>query len=275
MNTKFISDRALSVIDQYLNFKVGNATCSVPYFNNKTTRARLALRTYIGKGSPKEIFEEVQDLLLKNRIDLNAITNESLKKLLVDNNIGIECSGFAYYVLNAESEERSKGALDKHLSFINCHGLFGKIVCSLRPTENCDVSTLAHNKNSFPISIKDTQVGDIITMIGNSNNENGSTNDSTKPLQESSQSSRNHILIIHRIEYQNFVPCVIHYSHAVSYPMDGIYGNGIRQGRIDIVFPDKPITEALWSEDNKTGENNPLFVRAQKTKVEIRRLRWF
>jgi len=275
MNTKFISDRALSVIDQYLNFKVGNATCSIPYFNNKVAKTRLGLRTYIGKGSPKEIFEEIQDLLLKNHIDLNILTNESLKKLLVDNNIGIECSGFTYYVLNAESKERGKGALDKYLSFINCHGLFGKIICSLRPTENCDVSTFAHDKNSFSISIKDTHVGDIITMIGNSNNKDVSENSSTKLLQGSSQGSRNHILIIHRIEYQNFVPCIIHYSHAVSYPTDGIYGSGIRQGQIEIVFPDKPITEAIWSEDNKTGENNPLFTRAQKTNVEIRRLRWF
>jgi hypothetical protein len=270
MNTKFISGRALSVIDQYLHFKAGNAVCSVPYFNNKTTRARAALRTYIGKGSPKDVFEEVQALVLKNHADLNALTDVSLKKLLVDNSIGIECSGFAYYTLNAESGERGKGALDKHLSFVNCRGLIGKIRCSIRPAENCDVSTFADDKNSRAISVKEAQPGDIITMTGSKENSELSS----APA-EPRRGERDHILIIHRIEYQNFIPCSIYYSHAVAYPQDGIYGSGIRQGRIDISFPDKPITEAAWSEDGKTGDGNLLFLRAQRSRTEVRRLKWF
>jgi len=47
--------------------------------------------------------------------------------MLADANIGIDCSGFAYYVLNAESAETDKGPLDKYLSFVNCKGLLGKI----------------------------------------------------------------------------------------------------------------------------------------------------
>ena len=87
MNTKTLSNRGLSVIDQYLRFKVANAVCSVPYFNNKSVKARAALRANIGKGSPKEILEEVQALLVKNHVEAASLTAESLKKLLSDKNV--------------------------------------------------------------------------------------------------------------------------------------------------------------------------------------------
>src|ERR1035437_2751102 len=178
------------MVDQYLHFKIGNASCSVPYFNNKVNRTRGGLRTAIGKGSPKEIFEEVRDLATKNHIDTNSFTNDSLKQLLTDNNIGIDCSAFAYYILNTESEEKGKGHLDKHISFTNCHGILSKIRCSLRPIENCDVITFASDKNSRTVSIKEIEPGDIITM--------------TAP------EGHDHILVIHQIEYQNFIPATIH-----------------------------------------------------------------
>ncbi len=255
MNTKTLSTRALSVIDQYLHFRVGNAECSVPYFNNKTVRARAALRSTIGKGSPQEIFEELKSLLVKGHVDELLVTNDLLKKTLTDNNIGIDCSAFAYYVLNAESVESKKGNLDKHIHFINCHGLIGKMRCALRPIENCDVATFVHDKNSKKISIKDILPGDIITMIG------GPVN-----------SDHDHILVINQVEYQNFIPIKIHYTHSVAYPEDGIYGTGIKEGTIEIVHTSTPITEQLWTEGGKRGVENRLFIRAQKSTTELRRL---
>lgn len=230
--------------------------CSISYFNNKTTRARGGLRVIIGKGSPKEIFEEVEDITVKNHIAINALTDDSLKQLLADNNIGIDCSAFAYYVLNAESEEKKKGHLDKHISFTDCRGVFGKIRCSFRPIENCNVATFANDKNSRVIPIKEMEPGDIITMKSEENN-------------------RDHILVIHQIEYQNFIPTIIHYSHAIAYPEDSPYVSGIRQGEIQIISPEKDITEQRWAEDGKENNTNQLFIRAQKSKTEVRRLRWF
>jgi hypothetical protein len=215
------------------------------------------LRAFGGKGSPKDIFEETEALLHKNHVDVNSISDEALKKFLTDQNIGIDCSAFAYYVLNAQSEELGRGALDKHISFVNCHGLIGKMRCSLRPVENCDVSTLAHDKNSRIISIKEAVPGDMITML--------STVDG---------SDRDHILVIHQVEYQNFITYKLHYSHAVAYPTDGLYGSGVRQGVIEIIDTNKSITEQVWTENGTVGENNLVFVRAKKSKVEVRRLKW-
>lgn len=261
MNTKTLSNRALSVIDQYLNFKVGAAICSVPYFNNKTVKMRGGLAVHGGKGSPKEIFEEVESLLVKAHAAPSSVTPDSLRKLLVDNNIGIDCSGFAYYVLNAESEETGKGTLDKHLSFVQATGFFRKILSSLRPVINTGVLTLASDKNSQILPLTEIKPGDIITMLGNINSQN-------------SMDERDHILVIHQVEYQNFIPYNIHYSHAVAYPEDGVYGTGIKQGTIEISDIRKPITEQIWIEHGRQGEANRIFARAQTSTTELRRLKW-
>lgn len=258
MNTKTLSNRALSVVDNYLHFKFGSAVSPVPYFNNKTVRARAALRVEIGKGSPQEIFDETQTVTVKEHIPAANLADESLKKLLTDNNLGIDCSAFAYYVLNAENEDRGKGSLDKHISFVKCAGVIGKLRCALRPIENCDVATLADEKNSSVIELKNVQPGDMITLLG--------TTDAY---------DRDHILIIHQVEYQNFIPIKIHYSHAVAYPEDGVYGTGVRQGEIEILDPSKPLLEAHWVENGKEGSANTIFARAHKAQTELRRLKWW
>jgi hypothetical protein len=259
MNTKILTPRALSVIDQYLNFKVGTAVCSVPYFNNKTVKARAALAVNVGKGSPKEIFDETESLLVKAHAAVNSVTPESLKKLLADNNIGIDCSGFAYYVLNAESEETGKGHLEKHISFVQASGFFGKIISSLHPVKNTGVLTFAHDKNSLAIPLTKIKPGDMITMLD---------------AGLSCANERDHILIIHQVEYQNLIPYKIHYSHAVAYPEDGVYGTGVRQGTIEITDINKPITEQIWIENGDQGDTNRIFVRAKKSKTELRKLKW-
>ncbi|MEA2715314.1 MAG: hypothetical protein QOG91_342 [Candidatus Parcubacteria bacterium] len=258
MNTKTLSKRALSVIDQYLHFTFGSAVCSVPYFNNKTVRARASLRAEIGKGSPKDIFEEVETVAVKNHIDQTALSDGSLKKLLVESDIGVDCSAFAFYALNAESQETGKGSLDKHMHFVNCRGFAGKIMCALRPVENCDVATMADDKNSTAIPLEEIRPGDVITMTGGPERD-----------------ERNHILVIHQVEYQNFTPYIAHYSHAAAYPEDGLYNTGIRQGTIEIPEAGKPLTEAHWSENIAAGAPNRILERARSSKTEVRRLRWF
>ncbi len=240
MNTKILSESALNIIDQYKNFKIGNAICSIPYFNNKTTARRAGLRAEIGKGSPKDIFEELRQKTFEQKIDLESFTSESLKKFLVDNNIGIDCSGFTYYVLDLAK---------KNLYFDK--GFIQKIKAKIRQVENTDVKTLAHNKNSNTIPISEIQPGDFITIINN---------------------ERDHILVIHQIEYQNFIPTTIHYVHAIAWPTDGEYGHGIHEGKIEILDINKNILEQKWIENNMINNENYTLAKANKSVTEIRRL---
>jgi hypothetical protein len=258
MNTKTLSQKALSIIDSYLHFRIGGAVCSVPYFNNKVKRTRAALRVNIGKGSIDEITDEVSSFAAKNRIPINSIADESLKKILTDNNIGIDCSGFSYYILNAESLSRGRGVLDKYINFIRSKGIIGRIRSSMRPVENCDVYTLADNNNSHDISLQNISPGDIITMIGGPDNND-----------------RDHILVVHQVDYDAGQPKKIYYSHAVSYPEDGLYGNGIKQGYIEMTKPSKSILDQNWVESGQAESARRIVERAQKSKTEIRRLNNF
>ena len=198
MTSKTLSPQALAVIDGYLRFRIGEAVCSVPYFNNKTVRARAALAVNVGKGSPDDIKEDIRRHDPKNHVDVASITDSSLGKLMADHNVGIDASGLAYYILSAESESLGKGPLDGHLHFIRAHGFFGRFITNLNPVKNTDVDTLADDRNSRIIPLIEAQPGDMITMTGGP--ENG---------------ERDHILVVHQIDYAegaDSVPTKLYYS---------------------------------------------------------------
>ncbi len=207
MITKRINDISASVIDQYR---------AVPYFNNRRTSVRGALPVQIGKGSPKEIHEELEYILKINRLDPNTV---DMRKLMVESNIGIDCSGFAYHVLRKTN-----------YSFPYAGGFLRKMIAKFRPVANIDVKTFAHDNNSKIVALRDVQPGDIITMVGNGD------------------VSRNHIVIIDQIEYQNDLPATIHYVHSIATPEDGQYGHGFHEGKIEIINVEKPLTDQVWSE---------------------------
>ena len=259
METRQLSKPAMDIIEGYIHFKIGEAICSVPYFNNKSAKKRASFRTYIGKGSPDDIHDEIETLLIKNHLKKDGLSNQDLKKFLIDNKIGIECSGFVYHVLEAESVARNLGHLNKKIFFINCKGIIGKLRCSIRPIENCGVETFASNENSRIIELQNVAPGDFITMT----------------TSDSDNKDRNHILVIHEVQKENGQIAKIKYSHSIAYPEDGIYGTGIRQGVIEIDNIDLPITNAKWTESDLNKSTEPLLIRAKKSKTEIRRLNWF
>lgn len=224
MITKRIQEKSAAVIEQYRG---------IPYFNNRRTGLRGALPVQVGKGSPKDIHDEIEIILIKNKIDRNAI---DIKKLMVDSNIGIDCSGFAYYVLQKTNYH-----------FPYAGSFIGKMFAKFNPVKNIDVKTFAHNSNSKVITLREVEPGDIVTMVGNGD------------------ASRNHIIVIDQIEYQNNIPAVIHYAHSIAIPEDGQYGHGVRSGKIEIINPDKPLTDQIWSEEY-------LRQRALSTTCELRRL---
>jgi len=255
MNTKLLSQPALDMIDQYLHFKVGTAECAVPYFNNKNKRQRAGLRAAIGKGSPKEIFDEVEIVGMKEKIRPDMWTDVLLKKFMCDSDIGIDCSGLAYYALAAENKARGNGSIDRHIAFPN-KSFVRRLAAKFRPVENTDVLVLADGRNSVIVDLQKIEPGDFITMTG-------------------VETERNHIIVVHQVDYQNFVPTSIHYTHSIAWPDDGQYGHGVRQGMIEIFEPTKNLLEQKWTEKGKTGAENPTYLRAKISKTEIKRLKWW
>src|SRR3989344_2168135 len=254
MNTKLLNEKALSVIDQYIHFGIGQNVINIPYYNNKRIGLHGGLPVQVGKGSPKDIYDEIQNISILEKINVKNLDSVTLKKYLVDHNIGIDCFGLAYYILNAECIGRGKSTLDKYISFTDSGGIFGRIKAKMMPEKNISDSVLANDKNSKIVSLKEILPGDIITMIGE-------VNKNTRDPQ------RNHVLIIHQVEYQNFIPTTLHYTHAISWPTDGEYDHGVRQGTIEIIDAEKILIEQKWIEKEKINGENYTFMRAIKNTI--------
>ena len=259
-----LSFTAMGLISRYLSYQVGsndasqNRTISIPYYNNRRGKVRAGLRAMVGKGSPADIKEEIELLALREKFPLDSIDTETFKKFLVDNHIGIDCSGFAYHILNTESEARKKGTLREHLTFPFAKGM-RRLITYLRPIENAGVTVFAHDKNSKVIALNTICAGDFITMT-----------------HEPEESAYDHIVVIHKVERDETGLKKIHYSQSIAWPSDGRYGHGVRQGLITISNPLLPISEQQWIENGKEGEENFTHQRAKKAKkTEIRRLNWF
>lgn len=258
METRQVSSKSLELINSYRDFSVGKVHLNVPYFNNKTVGQRAALRVEAGKGSVEEILNEVKEIAIKHRVNPSDLTQENLKKLMVDANIGIDCSGFAFHVLDEESIDRKKGELRGNLKFPYHKSFLDKIRIKIRAIENAGVKTFAHDENSRVIELKSIMPGDMITMIGN---EDGVM--------------RDHILVIYKVEYENNLPKNVYYVHSVAWPTHGAYGHGVFDGKIEIKDLNRNISDANWIESGKTGEENYTLTRVKRSQTEIRRLNWF
>ncbi len=250
-------------MDGYVRCNIGSATCAVPYFNNKSSSSRAALRTYIGKGDPRSIIDEARAQMIKSHISPDTLDGPSLKRLLIEAGLGIDCSGLAYHILDAESRATGHDALSKRISYVNCSGIISKMRCALRPVENCDVATLADETNSGAIDLAHVLPGDMMIMLGARSDDPATA----------TQPDRDHMLVIHRVDYHDDTPSILHYVHAIAYPEDGIYGTGARTGTIEIVDPSRSILKASWIEEGRTGDDNRIFARAKGSETSIRRLR--
>ena len=213
--------------------------------------------------------EEATIVSLRDKLDVSGMTAEQMKKFLAENNIGIDCSGLIYYILDAEAQARGKGQLKNILTYSSGLNPFRRLLIKLRPVENTNVKTFARDANSIPVDARNTQPGDIITMFGS-----GKEHD------------RDHMLLVHKVEEtgQTFpspqqssghaVPFTIHYTHSLAWRTDGRYHHGVRQGKIIVTDIKKPLVAQRWIEQNKEGDENETLERARYAeKLEIRRLK--
>lgn len=234
-----LSPEANKIIESYLHLPIG-AGAVTPYFNNRRTKIRRGLRALIGKGSPREIVEEAEIIALREKVDVKTLDTDVLKKFLVDKGIGIDCSGFAYHVLDAESHARNGKSLKSYLTFrLNP---LRRLLARLRTAEQVSVNVLADNTNSTPINAKDVRVGDIITLLN--------------PLY-------NHVLVIESVNGN-----LLNYIHSYAWPDEGVYGHGVRRGTLTLSNND--LMKGVWLENGRSV--NFQKIRTVE-KAEIRRLK--
>jgi len=226
MSDKTLSKPALDLIENYLHLNISGKTMVTPYFNNRRKNIRGALRVLIGKGSPKDLAEEATIFSLREKIDLKNLSAEEIKKYLVDHNLGIDCSGLVYHVLDAELRAKNLGGLKKYIHRPWIKNPIRKLIAQFRSVENTGVSTFNNNINSSEVNLKDVKPGYLIIMMG------------AGPKQD-----YNHVLLINQITDNK-----IQYTHSFQYPTNGLYNHGVRQETITITDNNKPILEQNWSE---------------------------
>jgi hypothetical protein len=248
---KELSQKTKDLIEKYKHLPLGNR-CQTPYFNNRRRGMRGGLRGLVGKGMPEEIIEEAQIFALRDKVDINLIDEKALKAFLMSHDLGIDCSGLVYHLLNTELAARGKNKLSKQIHYPT--SWWRTCINKLRPAENINVAVLALPENTHEIKIEGVKVSDLIIMLGTG-----------------VKKTYNHVLFVTHIETQDAVK-VIHYIHSYAWPSDGLSGTGVREGTISIT--NENLIEGKWIEQEVTGEENYTYRNAKEAKtLSIRRLK--
>jgi len=270
-----LSLSAQKVIHDYLNLPFpGQSGVRCPYFNNARARQRAQLRVLVGKGLPQEIVEEAQIISFQYHAGLfdktghysssNAASDQTtaaqnIRKFLVDNNLGIECSGFVTQVLKTHYLETAEIDLTKKLFITSPKNFLRWLIARFRPIENIGVKTYADNRNTISLAGADggydyqkIAAGDLIVI-----------------LETGPQKKHNHIILITGNDGQTLT-----YVHARAWTSEGKYGHGVTIGIIKITHPDQNLLAQEWAEKNQTGLENETYLEAKNAAVlEIRRIK--
>jgi len=254
LTNTFISVAAQKIISDYNNLPFSETLgVRCPYFNNAKTGHRGQLKVLAGKGSPQEIVEEAKIISIQYKqpiVGNTTLTIDDIRKFLIDNNLGIDCSGFISNVLRAHYTALGVNFF-KHIFITSKTHILRWLISRLRPTEHISVKVYAHEKNSHVIPLSDIAAGDLIVMLG------------TGP-----QKKRDHILLVTATE-QN----TISYAHARAWSSEGRYGHGVSEGTIILTDHSQSLLNQQWKEKNMLNEQNETYLEAQQaTILEIRRL---
>ena len=152
-----LPEPAQEVVNAYLNIRVDDAVAACPYHINPGLR--LSDRALLGKGNPAEI-EAAAKKYFKKYAMYPGNDAEKLRSFLTACGIGIDCSGFASWVMNGVTQARLGRPLWRCLKFL---GLRQRAVSTLRPVENISAKLLTGPANARPLDdVTDVKPGDLI-----------------------------------------------------------------------------------------------------------------
>lgn len=242
-----------NLINDYFNLpfkKISGIRC--PYFNNARSKKRAELKALIGKGTPDEIVAEAKilshqyfnDFLEKPNLDAQGIQN-----FLIENNLGVDCSGLVSHILNT-----AYPGFYKKIKFKN-NNPWRKIITRLRPMENLSVKVYADDKNSHLITDGNSSYDwseirplDMIIMLNIPKFHN-----------------RDHILLITEVTSE-----YIKYIHSREWLSEPRYEGGVTEGIIKITRPDKCLLDQTWLEKGVEGVDNQTWALKAKEAEELK-----
>ncbi|MDD4996482.1 MAG: hypothetical protein PHW15_03385 [Patescibacteria group bacterium] len=201
-----ISATGQKIIDSYLNMSIAGKVITCPYYTN-LKKERAALKVFLGKGSAQEIINETKFLSQKENIDLARFSEERLYRFMVENNLGIDCSGLTIHILKAAYKEKSINLFKKIKVVSFLKNPWRWLVSQLRPIENISVRILADGKNSFLLkSLNDALPNDLLI-----------------------RTNLRHVYLITKTEKENGIIKKISFVHAPRPKRPDYFGPGIFQ----------------------------------------------
>lgn len=245
-----LSPPAQQVIQNYLNLPFSDQSgVRCPYFNNAKLGQRGQLKALVGKGTPAEIVDEAKIIAIqyKQNILNPDISADDMRKFLIENNLGIDCSGFITNVMQAELANKGI-SLIKQIFITTKINFFRWLISKLRPVEQISVAVLADEKNTETVAdLSSIQAGDMIMIL------------KTGP-----KKTRDHILLV--TETGNNT---ISYIHARAWSSEGRYGHGVSTGTITITDPNKVLLDQVWEEKGVKNENNETYLEAKQASILV------
>lgn len=223
-----IDTKVLKFIEKYFNLNVKGHKVISPYF--KRTGGFFTSKLYSGKDSPEHIEQEINSYLDKNKIHVS--NPEDIRKIMQEINLGIECSGFVYQVINFSFVEVfNMNELKTYLPVEPITKPRKYISRKYRPECSVNANMFTSQPISTAIQLDDIQPYDFIRTRGGK-----------------------HILLVIEVKYDNSKPAYIKFVHSsYSYNRDGV-----RYGEI-FVSPDMKLINSTWNDNDQTEDINHAF----------------
>jgi len=201
---------------QYTHLPIGGKQIPCPYWMNRLKAGILG--PFGGKGTPQQIVQATLSAAQEEKIDLSKLSTEEILKLMSKHHIGVDCSGFVYWMLDAFDRERGG------------NGIADDIFCPdppLKPTR-ANVATLASPQSVVPVDLKEVKVGDVLLL-----------------------NKGRHIAIITRVFREGEIIKKIEYAHSSSKTEI----KGVHKATVQINNPSLSLKEQKWEEKDKKGKS--------------------
>src|SRR5689334_13622892 len=130
-----MNDLLYSLADEYIHLKIAGKTINVPYSISKEGEKRAIgelssagvtdrFANFGGKGTPRQVRELVVNAAKRENFDLQKASAEQVIQFMIKEGIGVDCSGFVYYILDQYLKKEKHKTLDTII--LRYPGILGK-----------------------------------------------------------------------------------------------------------------------------------------------------
>lgn len=239
-----LPEQAQKLADRYFHITVQGTDAACPYHIN--TNLRSTNRALVGKGTPEEIETAAELFFKRYALTVTPGDSQELRTFLESCGIGVDCSGFTTWILDAMTQTNLQRRLWQCLTI---PGLRGKIVRTLRPVQNISARLLTNQHNSTPVTdIRTIRPGDLLRV-----------------------SNGNHVVIISEVgTNESGEACYFQY-----YQSSCMYGSdsGVRSGYTQITHPHGYLKDQHWFDN--TDRSTDMASKVKQPDARLVRLRVF